>query len=204
MPEGEEMFKYHGYSGPCPNRESQGNSEEAAFRKAMSQSAEVWYPCGCKASAGAPKHCPEHNCPMCHKTTIEYTAGVKHADGTDLCSAPSPAQGTPKPPNETDLQRQLAICEQNGTKWAHFKVADVRALAGPQNGQGWTDRLELLLKLRAADQMAKVADDWVERGQIDSRSALADARLNYGKPYTYEFSGTFPAPPTGDAPTEKK
>jgi hypothetical protein len=86
MPEGEEMFKYHGYSGPCPPRESQGNSEEAAFRKAMSQPAEVWYPCGCKASAGAPKHCPEHQCPVCHKTTIKYTQGVKHADGSDLCA----------------------------------------------------------------------------------------------------------------------
>lgn len=59
MPEGEEMFKYHGYSGPCP-KQAQGDSEEAAFRKAMSRPAEVWYPCGCKASAGAPKYCPVH------------------------------------------------------------------------------------------------------------------------------------------------
>ena len=27
-----------------------------------------------------------------------------------------------------DLERQLAICEQNGTKWAHFKVSEVRTL----------------------------------------------------------------------------
>jgi hypothetical protein len=36
------------------------------------------------------------------------------------------AGGTPKV--EEGLERQLAICEQNGTKWAHFRVADIRAL----------------------------------------------------------------------------
>ena len=41
--------------------------------------------------------------------------------------------------------------------------------------------------LIGADRMAKVADDMVERGRIDSRSALADARLDYGKPYTYKY-----------------
>lgn len=29
---------------------------------------------------------------------------------------------------ETDLERQLAICEQNGTKWAHFKVSEIAKL----------------------------------------------------------------------------
>lgn len=43
-------------------------------------------------------------------------------------------------------------------------------------------------KLRAADKMAQICDTWVRSGEIDSRSALADARLNYGKPYVYEFS----------------
>jgi len=47
---------------------------------------------------------------------------------------------------------------------------------------------QLRIKLRAADAMARVADDWVERGIINSRSALADARLDYGDPYTYEYS----------------
>jgi hypothetical protein len=41
-------------------------------------------------------------------------------------------------------------------------------------------------KLRAADEMAKVCDDWVVRKVIDARSALADARLNYGQPFTSE------------------
>lgn len=65
--------------------ESQGSSEETAFRKAMSKPPEVWYPCGCKASAGAPKYCHEHHCPVCHKNTIEYVQGTRHFDGTELC-----------------------------------------------------------------------------------------------------------------------
>lgn len=31
-------------------------------------------------------------------------------------------------PLSADLQRQVEICEQNGTKWAHFKVSDIHAL----------------------------------------------------------------------------
>lgn len=104
MSKNEEMFKYHGYSGPCPKPiESQGNSEEAAFRKAMSKSAELWYPCGCKASAGSPKYCPEHHCPVCHKNTIEYVQGTRHLDGTELCAQAEPPSETPG----TDLARWI-------------------------------------------------------------------------------------------------
>lgn len=48
--------------------------------------------------------------------------------------------------------------------------------------------VDLEIKLRAADEMARVCDDWVTRGLIDARSALADARLDYGEPFTYGFS----------------
>lgn len=48
--------------------------------------------------------------------------------------------------------------------------------------------MEMSLALRAADEMARVCDDWVKRGIIDARSALADARLNYGAPFKYEWS----------------
>ena len=58
--------------------------------------------------------------------------------------------------------------------------------------QGW--RMEMLL--RAADKMAWICDDWVSRHVIDSRSALADARLNYGKPFHYEWSNLTPSPST--------
>lgn len=50
------------------------------------------------------------------------------------------------------------------------------------------DVTKLLIALRAADEMARICDDWVKRGIIDSRSALADARLNYGQPFEYEWS----------------
>lgn len=47
---------------------------------------------------------------------------------------------------------------------------------------------QLRKKLQAADAMAKICDDWVVRGEIDARSALADARLIYGNPFKYAFS----------------
>jgi len=45
---------------------------------------------------------------------------------------------------------------------------------------------ENYFKFRAADEMARITDDWVKRRIIDSRSALADARLDYGQPHRYE------------------
>lgn len=53
---------------------------------------------------------------------------------------------------------------------------------------GPMELLEMTLALRAADKMAWVCDDWVQRHRIDSRSALADARLDYGHPYRYRWS----------------
>ncbi len=50
------------------------------------------------------------------------------------------------------------------------------------------ENARMRLVLRAADKMARVIDDWVKRGLIDARSAAADARLNYGDPFTYEWS----------------
>ncbi len=46
----------------------------------------------------------------------------------------------------------------------------------------------LELKLRDADAMARVIDRSVKNGKFDSRSAIADARLNYGQPFVYEWS----------------
>jgi hypothetical protein len=44
------------------------------------------------------------------------------------------------------------------------------------------------IHLRAADEMANVCDEWVVNHTIDSRSKLADARLDYGDPYNYTAS----------------
>jgi hypothetical protein len=38
----------------------------------------------------------------------------------------------------------------------------------------------------AADYMAAVIDDWILRNLLDSRSAIADARLDYGEPFSDE------------------
>lgn len=50
------------------------------------------------------------------------------------------------------------------------------------------ENCRMKIALRAADQMARVIDDWVERGLIEARSAVADARLDYGTPFEYEWS----------------
>lgn len=44
------------------------------------------------------------------------------------------------------------------------------------------------MKLRAADKIVRVIDDMVQRKLIDERSALADARLDYGEPFTYDYA----------------
>lgn len=44
------------------------------------------------------------------------------------------------------------------------------------------------IKLRAADGMAKAIDTLVERGILDARSLAADARLDYGDPFKYEYA----------------
>lgn len=48
----------------------------------------------------------------------------------------------------------------------------------------------MAIALRAADKMARICDDMIQRGSIDARSALADARLDYGQPFKYEWSST--------------
>ncbi|MDO8622738.1 MAG: hypothetical protein Q7R52_00670 [archaeon] len=44
-----------------------------------------------------------------------------------------------------------------------------------------------LLKLQNADILAMTIDIMVKKGVINARSAIADARLNYGEPNIYEF-----------------
>lgn len=36
--------------------------------------------------------------------------------------------------------------------------------------------------------MAQICDDWVGLGIINARSTLADARLDYGEPFKYEYT----------------
>lgn len=68
----------------------------------MSKPAEVWYACGCKASSGAPKVCPEHCCSVCGRQTIEYVQGVRHTNGSPLCNPTPPPKkaGAAKEKNE--------------------------------------------------------------------------------------------------------
>lgn len=59
---------------------------------------------------------------------------------------------------------------------------------GSTASNGSEVELKMVIALRAADAMARIVDDWVTRGVIDARSAIADARLNYGQPFVYEWS----------------
>jgi hypothetical protein len=82
---------------------------------------------------------------------------------------------------------------------SNCSVSATEASADKQDGAGLCIKcVEYSIKVRAADAMAKAIDDWVERGLLDSRSLLADARLNYGKPYTYEAA---PEPSPRPQPT---
>jgi hypothetical protein len=44
------------------------------------------------------------------------------------------------------------------------------------------------IDLIAADEMAKAIDGMIELNALDSRSPVADARLNYGEPGIYKYS----------------
>jgi hypothetical protein len=55
---------------------------------------------------------------------------------------------------------------------------------------GWS-QIETMtppLTLQAADHMAAIIDEMVRDGNLDSRSRLADARLDYGEPWAYAYS----------------
>lgn len=47
---------------------------------------------------------------------------------------------------------------------------------------------EMQADLRAADYLAKVIDEQIKLGNINTRSAIADARLDYGTPYKYKYT----------------
>jgi hypothetical protein len=57
---------------------------------------------------------------------------------------------------------------------------------GANTGAPPDELFRLRLKVRDADKMAMAIDHQVKLGQLDSRSAIAGARLDYGKPYEYE------------------
>ncbi len=48
------------------------------------------------------------------------------------------------------------------------------------------DQNELELKLKDADVLAMIIDISVQRGILNSRSLIADARLDYGEPWKYK------------------
>lgn len=54
--------------------------------------------------------------------------------------------------------------------------------------QGFRLRVhELEMTLRDADILAKNVDEQIQFGNLDARSAIADARLDYGTPLKYEY-----------------
>jgi hypothetical protein len=67
-------------------QESQGSSEERAFRKALNTPAEVWYPCGCTASPGSPRYCPTHGKPT-PNTALDALERPASAPENKSCAA---------------------------------------------------------------------------------------------------------------------
>jgi len=100
--------------------------------------------------------------------------------GTQHVDAPEPSIGWENPPHRSHLchacQHVWRPCDRptNG----------VAAIETAGKGDSELPRLSPLIRLRAADAMAAVVDDWVGRGVINFRSALADTRLDYGEPFS--------------------
>jgi hypothetical protein len=46
----------------------------------------------------------------------------------------------------------------------------------------------MAIKLRDSDLMALTIDVYTQRGLLDERSLINDARLDYGNPWEYEFA----------------
>ena len=74
-----------------------------------------------------------------------------------------------------ECEQEIArLTEENTTLKARAEATEAALLVWESAG---------ILAIKAADKMADVCDDWVKRGLLDARSALADARLIYGDPY---------------------
>jgi hypothetical protein len=144
--------------------------------------------------------------------------------------APSPAQGTPEPPQEefTHLVNRgvaslyisaMAFAEhkispdefeQNARKWLEYvhKKGELAALAGPQNGQRWVrveDRLPDESEMVVLFQRKGIAS-MTTFGIRDGKKWLdySDTTDDYpNEILNITHWQLLPAAPTGDAPTEK-
>ena len=47
---------------------------------------------------------------------------------------------------------------------------------------------QLEMRLASADVMAMMIDVFVQRGYLNSRSLVGDARLDYGEPWNYKYA----------------
>jgi len=92
---------------------------------------------------------------------------------------------------------ELGTCDECGN---YASICDgcldkiLEERAGPSDNRGSEDSAaldvgEMKVKLIMADRVMQLIDKAVEENRMDSRSAIADARLNYGKPWTYFFLG---------------
>ena len=135
---------------------------------------------------------------MMHRTLTDGSTCMHCGEGSSFCECPdgwAPADMDTQPPVDPDIVATVRVPEQSIVVFVDENKKPLCACSTDflmkQLQRSTPQELEvsqLRIKLRAADAMARVADDWVERGIINSRSALADARLDYGDPYTYEYS----------------
>jgi len=115
-------------------------------------------------------------------------------------SAPSPAQGTPKPPRMSIKDAAMEIIRtlrpaDPGSWEANmpYVTERLKSLAGPQNGQGWAELKSLWAALKP-----HVWERKYDTGR-DIETGFERDIMRLGK-----YIESLPAPPTGDAPTEKK
>ncbi len=89
------------------------------------------------------------------------------------------------------MGRKLGGLEERVEFWRTRRIvseklaAEWEALTNERTAE--RDRLEaeLMVLRRAGDALVKVIDQQVQQGTLNARSAIADARLDYGEPFKY-------------------
>lgn len=122
-----------------------------------------------------------------HWLAQKWTDGGDTRYGKEMLELLQPSGTAPKeeiagkPEPETDLDCQLAICEQNGTKWAHFKVAEIAKLRAERDAAKHTAKVELIGKLQT--WIGRVGhEDYYKLSamllQFENRAAAAASELS--------------------------
>lgn len=91
-------------------------------------------------------------------------------------------------------------------EWSHWAPCPATQepimLATMPSGPEVPDKYAMFTALVAADRLAKAVDKTVDNDVLDPRSAIGDARLQFGEPHKYPWLTLFEKEPTNSLPAE--